>query len=421
LDAGPVNLECKAHGYRQQLRRIALLPGESEHHEDFVLEPDWFVDVQLVTPSGRTLNRESAKEFLPEGSFHFAVSVAPPPERWTPGSSEERRGRRLVGEGFETPLMEGSFLRLTILGDPPLHLSVDVRGTVLASTRLDTRVEQASLVLPVDRFASLRGSFTCVVLDSETNTPFPRAHASLSGVGIYTPERFDADPTGRIQRGNLIPGRYALSLRAQGPVEGTWSARTIRTFDVQESSETDLGTITLDPSQHVQGRFVDARGQPVAGKGTVRPLSLDDAVAWMPEELGMQLGERPSGGFARDGLGKERYVLVASGRPWGNPKGDLLVASVVVDLREGSIDDLVVTLEVAHPVCIRAETDEAKDFVYRLADAAGVPFVHGVLTQPRTHWLAPGNYRALVGPDAGHLREIPFTHGTEALTIKVEP
>ncbi len=426
LTPGEVGFECHVHGYRPETRRLVLGARETEHREDVVLEPDWFVDVQLETSDGRRLTRESARAVFPGGSFHFAVSEVPPPARWDSASFDARRARRLVAETFEKPLVEGSFVRLNIGGDPPLHLSVDVRGVVLASTRLEGRVDRARLVIPIDRVAELQCSFACTLVDGASGAPFTKGFATLSSVfvnGIQLDEKLEPDPSGRIRREKLLPGRYTLSLRGMGPASSTWSARKIQRFELHEGEDADLGTIALDPSQHAAGRFVDARGKPAGARGTIRPLSLDDDDSTDPASVGLdlQIGERPSGGFFCDGLGKERYVLVANGRPWGDPKGDLLVGTAVVDLSAGSVDDLVVTLEVAHPICLRPETEETRDFVYRLANAAGVPFAHGELMRPRTYWLAPGNYSALVGPDVAHLRAIPFTLGTEAMTIKVEP
>ena len=447
LEPGEVGLESQVHGYRRQLKRFVLGPRELEHREDFVLEPNWYLDVQISTPDGRALDPGSARELVTGGQLRFAVSETPPPEHWTPGSTEERRARRLVGDHFGNPIVAESFSRLMILGDPPIYLSVDVCSVVLASIRLETRVDRARLVVPLDRLASLRGSFTCVLLDKESGMPFAQGHARLSpvysSVGGYVDERLEADPSGRIRRENLFPGRYTLSLRGeraapyvraavsntpvpntQGAAPTTWSARDVRSFVLGQGEDVDLGTIELDPSQHVAGRFVDAKGQPVDGRASIRPLSLDDPVD--PSVLGadMEVGDLQSdahGGFVRNGLGKERYVLVANGKLRGNPKGDLLVGIAVVDLREGSVDDLVVTLETAQRFCIRPETEEAKDFVFRLADAAGVPFARGALAQPCNFWLAPGSYCALVGPDVAHFREIPFTLGAEAMTIKVVP
>jgi hypothetical protein len=424
LSPGEVGLECSAHNYRPQTLRLVLGPREVEHRLDVVFVPDWFVDVQLDTPDGRSLTRETAVRLVPGASFHFAGSKAPPPAAWISGSFEERRARRLVGDTHGSPDDETAFTRLLVLGDPPLHLSVDVRGVVLASTRLDDRVERARLVVPIDRVDSLRCAFTCVLVDGESGAPFSRNFVTLSGVsmgGINRVQTLVADATGRIRREELLPGRYSLSLRGMGPAPDAWSARKVQRFELRDGDDLDLGTIALDPSQHAAGRFVDAKGRPVEGRGTIRPLSLDDGVDSASDGFDMQIGRRPSGGFLCDGLGKERYVLVANGRPWGNPKGDLLVGNALVDLSGGSVDDLVVTLAVAQQICLRPETEEATDFVYRLVNAAGVPFEHGELMRPRTYWLAPGDYSALVGPDVAHLREIPFTLGTEALTIKVEP
>jgi hypothetical protein len=425
LEMGPADLQCVVHGYRRQVRKITLRPGETEHHEDFVLDPEWFVDVKLVMPSGGKVDRGLAHELLPDGQFHFTVSEAPPPKQWIAGSLDAHRAGRLVEERspnrVSARIKPEDFARLDIFADPPVHLALDVHGVVLASTVLDSRVDRATLVLPIDRIPFLRCSFTCVVLDRETGAPFPGAHATLYGPfhGNDVPGPIDADPSGRIRREDLLPGRYTLSLRGESPAAGSWSARTFRTFDL-EPGETDLGTIALDASQHVRGRFVDEYGRPVAAGGSVRPVSMDDSMEtiFAPE---LHVAAGAAGTFQRDGLAREKYALVVWGRPPDDPKGDLLGASVLVDLRDGSIDDLVVRLERAQPVRLHAESEEAKDFVYRIADARGVPLFHGQFPQQRLHWMAPGDYLALVGPDTDHLREIPFTHGTEAQTVEVAP
>ncbi len=438
LEPGWVALDVHASGFRMQTRWIELKPNEVERRVDIVLEPEWILDLELVSSDGRRLDFESARDLFPHGMpdaepvredetseaatgvqsewwkrlspLAYAVSPDPPPERWTDGSAAARRAHRLVHGGDAR--QEGSYARIEIDGEPPLYLSVDFDGNVAGSVRLDTRVDHATIVVSPRRAEGLRSSLTCRVVDAGTRGPLASVRATVSSArGASAPLRIVSDAAGRIRMTELWPGPSLLYLndRAHAPASIA--------LNLEPGTETDLGTIALDPPMRLRGRFVDAEGRAIAAHGALRPIAREDG---FPFEL--RVDPNDCGRFeSTRALAPDLFLLVAWGKTCGRPDDPLLVRSQIVDLRRESIEDLVLKLDPAVPVRIQPMSDAAHDFAYSLLGADRVPYGAGELSEPRLLWLAAGDYTLLVGPDAAHLREIPFTVGTEEVTIPIEP
>lgn len=423
LDPGTMlGLECAVKGYRPETRRIQLKQGDGEQREDFVLQPLWMIDVVVRTSDGKNLARKPIDGVSGDG-LRFRISEDPPPENWDESSAEARRASRRVHREPTGPFGPDVYARIAPLCDPPQFLSVDAAGHVLAATRLDAGVGRATLVIPVEALDALKSSFTCTVVGREDGAPLAKVHAFLTRKRFGSAIGGTSDATGRIRCDGLLSGSWVMILNAKD------RSGVVRFFDLRPGAETDLGAIALDLPIHVRGRFVDEAGRPIQGRNVgelaheviVLPYSAEDPAGSNDGSGPTRLEGSSDGTFEGNQFGRERYVLKSASRPVPLSGAQRIIRTTVVDCRQGSVDDLVLTAEPAYQVTVRAEVDEAKDFGYSIFDADGVRVLAGDLAGASTGFLASGDYRLLVGPDAAHLREIPFTVGTGPLMVPVEP
>ena len=434
LDPGTMlGLECAVKGYRPETRRILLNRGEGEQREDFVLQPLWMVDVELRTSDGQSLIRNARTEFSPK-DLQLRVSEDPPPEHWNETTAEARRARRRVYTEQQGPLPAGVFARIAPLCDPPQFLSVDTGGRVLAFARLAADVHRVTLVIPNEALDAFKSSLVCTVVD-EDGSPLSGVRANVMRRG-WSAAGGTSDATGRVRCGGLLSGQWMLFLNSNrrdldSESPGSRSegrARMVRFIDLLPGKELDLGTITLGASLHVRGRFVDADGRPIQGRSIgelaqaieVSPYSAEDPSGSAIWSGPTQFEGKPDGTFEGTRFGRERYLLT-SVRPVPVSGGNRVIRPTVLDCTQGSVDDLAVTTDRAYPVTVRPEVDEAKDFGFSILDASGTELHRHDVAEGRTWFLPSGEYRLIVGPDLGHMKEIPFKVESGPLLIPIEP
>ncbi len=428
LAVGPMlELECKVMGYKPKLHRFRLtrIDGE-QRRDDFVLEPLWMVDVELRDSTGQDVMRStkvSLRELRLADAFELRVSQDPQPAIWDDDTAEARRARRLVWVQPTGPLKSGVFKRIAPLCDPPAYLSVAVAGRVLASNRLEAGVDRTTLVVPVDALDALRSSFVCTVVDAESGSPIRGVAADLQRRGKSSQTMRLSGPLGQIQVGGLVCGAWMLFLRSEG------RSTVIRYLELEPGLETDLGTIALEASVRIRGRFVDDTGRVL---GPVKTRLMCDEISALPMPSADPKGSdqwtwstrfqgHDDGSFEGGGFERTTYLLECPYRPVPFRGGEWRVRPTLVDCSRGSVDDVVVPVERVYRVAIHAEGDDAKDFGYSIVDGRGERRGRGDLAVESGQWLPPGDYRLLVGPDTEHLREIPFTVESAPVELKVEP
>jgi hypothetical protein len=423
LDPGTMlGLECAVTGYRPESRRIRLQRGDGVQREDFVLQPLWMIDVELHTSDGKDVSRGENARF--SGDFQFRVSDQPSPAIWDENTAEARRALRRVYREQTGVRGAGVFARIAPLCDPPAFLSVDLSGRVLASACLAPGVGRVNLVIPIESLQSLESSFRCTVVRGEDGSPLSGAQVTLSRKNWRGESSGVSDAMGRVRLGHLLCGSLMVILRAKD------RCSVVRFSDFLPSTETDLGTIALDLSVTVRGRFVDMDGRPVEGRDTsqlaheiqVLPLPADDRAGTEAWAMATQFNGKPDGTFEGGRFGRRRYLLRPSSRAVTVKGGDrVVIRPTVLDCTQGSVDDFLIATERAYPVTVRAEVDEANDFGLSIVDASGFTVERGDLVGARTRFFPSGDYRLLVGPDAAHMKEIPFTVESGPLLLPVEP
>ncbi len=416
LSPGRIEVACAARDFRTQRRTITLVAGEIEHREDFELDPVWKLDVRVVLSDGRDLAPKEARKALFKNDLLLRVSKDPPPERWSCTWPEIQRLQELV-ERTAGDEEKGFFAQLRLQLDPPIHLSADLAGYVVASARIESPVDRVTLEIPVERFNSNRSSFACRVVDRETGAPLPSARARLLPVGPGVDPTLKADAAGEIRGDDLPVGEFLLSV-SDPSHSGPWES-----VELLPGKLTDLGTLALDANVSLDIRFVDQAGRPLEVGAGLFPSSHRnvETTKW----LGARHVAAGSDGRCHfEKLARSEYVLRRVGNSVLVDDVWLEVPPQVVDLRRGAIPELVVTLEPMQRVCLEPKAESVKSFAYWIFASDGALCDMGLLglgVVLRRPSLVPGAYRLLFGPDLEHAREIPFTLGNAPMTIPIEP
>ncbi len=420
MTPGRIQVTCKARDFRSEQRTFTLVAGETEHREDFELDPVWKLDVRVVLSDRRVLAPTESRAVL-KNDLHLRVTKDPPPERWSRSWMEAHRAQGVVDSSLGDA-SQGTFAVLKIQIEPPIHLSADLAGYVVASARIESQVDAITLELPMERVLALGSSFACRVVDHDTGAPIPGARARmlpvLSGVDLS----LVADATGEI-RGDVPASEYLLDVH-DASRSTPWQA-----VELLPGKLTDLGTLALDPNLALDVRFVDATGRPVAADAAISPTS-HGQLEWTVYSGQRHLRAGPDGRCRVENLARSEYVLrYLRVGVIKDSEGDVDAAlrtgvrPRVVDLRRGAIPELVVALEPTQMIYLGTKPEAVKDSAYWIQTSDGALCTFGLLDDRLRHGvrLVPGAYRVLVGPDLEHAREIPFTLGNAPMTIPIEP
>ncbi len=425
LDPGTFELRCSAPGLREETRTITIGENETEHREDFVLEPLWTVAIRLMTPEGRNFTEPDLQAEIPKGwtadgkSIDVVATPTPPSERWTANSAEDRlahRGSRFVPRVRADEIIagdaDGSCIgQIEIDEKPPVYLAVEMRGVVLATTRLESEVALATLVVRLDALRSVPCSLRAKVVAIESGIPIANATAELY-LG-YGSANLPVDAEGNLVGGKLPPGRCTLTIRAEG--RGTDS----RELELRPSIENDLGTIALDAEVRIRGRFVDPSGQSVRSDAEVFAYSRDHPLDFLDTVLYVGVEVLTRDGFEHGALAPRTYVLLDRDR--NGQSEEWWVLPTVVDLSRGSVEDLDVHVLRATQVALSPVSDDVRELQYWVLAPNGILCAHGLFASRGEVrlTLGSGNFRLLVGKDSSHVREIPFAVGGAPTTVAV--
>jgi hypothetical protein len=417
---GSYQVECSSPGLHRERRSVFLWPEETEHREDFVISPEWSVAIRLLTTDGRNFLDVEEKALTPDANLTVLASQDPPPERWT--SQGIGRAQALGSRYYPRTRADDRLPddpdgtcsgRLVVFLPTPVYLCASVAGIVIGSTRLDRQEKVATIEIALDRLQSLQCSMRARVVGSEDGGPLPGVQAQLMVNG----RRFTiaADQDGVLRKGELFPGVGTLVFF------GSERAFDTRRIELLPGVENDLGTIALSLADaHVRGRIVDRAGNGVPTGACLVPYDGEIPSAWRSI-----LGEvNPEDGrFEFTGLAPKSYVLTSTSFLARSGEPGWWIAPVVVDVSHGSVEGLVVEARPSTPVSFHPVSNEARSLPFWILSQDRIPCAYGVF-QDRGDArvaLAPGSFRLCVGRDASSVREMPFTVGTEPMTVSIEP
>ncbi|HEX6883739.1 MAG TPA: hypothetical protein VF530_10180, partial [Planctomycetota bacterium] len=260
LAPGTWSLSAGGTGFRNESAELELTRAEPIVRRDLVLVRKPLLAVRVVTPEGETFweaqrARAAAKVRTPDGPTAVATLEAPGAE------VEEARdaGQNPVGVGsFWTygPLLEafgpGLLGVLELQADPPLFVSVVVGARVVATQRVEPGTREVTFVLDLEDLLEQWAQVTMRVVAEDTGEPLT---GSL---------RIDSNTMANVREGlwsgPLLPGKHTLTFWAMGyahiPLEVT----------LAPGQDLDLGEQRIPRELTIDGRLVDADGQPVLGR-----------------------------------------------------------------------------------------------------------------------------------------------------------
>ncbi len=107
------------------------------------------------------------------------------------------------------------------------------------------------------------------VLDAKTGEPIPRAGATGEATDAEAKKAglrwANADEDGRAVKRSFASGSWTITFDGDGHRDAVRTGVLVRPYE-----ETDLGTITLEPTPGLRGRLLDPDGEPVAGEAWVQ-------------------------------------------------------------------------------------------------------------------------------------------------------
>jgi len=333
----------------------------------------------------------------PDGSSREIVTAAPPIEDASP--IPDHPDGTCAG-------------RLAVFLPTPVYLCASVAGIVIGSTRLDRQEKVATIEIALDRLQSLQCSMRARLVRSEDGGPLPGVQAQLMVNG----RRFsiESDENGVLRKGELLPGVGTLVFF------GSERAFDRRRIELLPGVENDLGTIALSLAAHIRGRVVDHAGNGVQTIACLVPYDGELLSAWQSTLAEMNSDD---GRFEVTGLAPQSYVLTSTSFLVRGGEPGWWIAPVVVDVSHGSVEGLVVEAAPSTPVSLHPVSKEARGFGFWILSQDRIPCARGVFQDQGDErvTLAPGNFTLCVGHDASSVREIPFTVGTEPVTVEVKP
>lgn len=420
LDPGDVTLGFSVFGYQAPLHHVTLRADQPVRREDIVLEPYWMLTVRILTPEGEDLQRVLHQQ---EIAYLFGltvlVTVEPLGEQLKPTYILERSGEgvsRSMGIAPQGSPIDG---RLEIHADPPVYVSILMRDQVLATQRIEERVGEITFTIDLAQIRKRLSGLVVRVEDAETGRPAADAWVSLV-TAQSTEQALHPDAEGWIRYKDRLPGLYKVQVTMKG------RAMVLREVELQPGLVADLGTIRIAQGVAIRGRFIDVEGQPQMVGACLTPLSdlfdSSPSAAWMMYVVKVDAEGRFSITYAAAG----RYLLKAcDGLAFRTkaPGSKLEWVPMVIDTREGPVDNLLIVAERTVEVALRRGAADLQETSFRILAANGMECDEGGFvgaTTARVH-LVPGAYTLKMLRKREPVREIPFVVGSTAMTIDVSP
>lgn len=276
---------------------------------------------------------------------------------------------------------------------PPVHAALLLRHMVLAQQRIDPG--QTELRFVVDPTAVKARMAVARLRLLGPDGPLANATVRLStaqGGGSAG----KSDEQGLVRIENVLPGITSVDITAK-------ACESIHThWTLAPGVERDLGDVVLTPAVELQGKVVDATGQPV--RASVQWTALD---LWQPPH---PRSDRRNAGADGDGnftlpAGRRRYSVRAR-------TDDQQVGFAIVDGARAGTERWVVTVQKGHALRLRNASQQVRVGV--VTDSAGnlLEVLRLELRWPEaTATLPDGDYRLHVYD--GHGRPL----GQEALRM----
>lgn len=420
LPAGDYFLGATLWGFRDVRRTIRIQTGDGERREDLVFEPEWMLLVKLQTPDGEDVRDLLQKQHVAPLLELVAVATVEPPGDRLPASFDlDRSGFGVGSSKLWWGSQEQRDDRLQISADPPVNVSIAMRDVVLATQRVDTRIEELTFTIDLDRLRSQLSGLTFRVVDGESGAPATEASVSLQ-TAQSTESAVRPDAEGRVRYEGRVPGLYEVAVLMKDRVY------QLVTAELQPGRVTDLGDIRLTRGVAIRGRCVDTDGRPHrVVPGLTRIEDRTDAPREPATRFVAETDGDP-GSFSFKNLTAGRYLatLVAPGPPFAtDAEPGWAIVPTIIDTREGPVEGIVLVVQHPSALVLRPDSDAVDGMKFEIRTTDGVSCESGSFAAGRTERvaLAPGPYSLRLLRSDKVMREIPFNLGADVLTIAVQP
>jgi hypothetical protein len=425
LPYGSYWVTAGAYAYRTANDTIDLTPERPILRKDFTLPGSVVLKIKVVTPDGRSLFDAFREGKGARGRFALVpvATLEAPGTRFfdVSGSLINPFGvRNFWGYG---PLVEklpaGYFGVLVLTCDLPVHVSLVQYHVVLDTRRVEPGTDEVVFVVSPETLEANLATIRVRVVASESGEPIAGAWVDLEGAS-YTGGRVATDQKGEATMERCEPGRYELTVRAEGREE-------FRIAFVAEPGEvTDLGEIRLGREVTIAGRFVDPDGSGVSVPFEVGVF--DPARNSIEVERYVRHTSDGTGSFRVSGLGRKTYVIRTSNHDAANAQDpeetSWVSGNVFVDARAGSVEGVEIPLEPGTLVALRVSGRPVEGMRFRVTDEGSHVLVAGRFygPYPRPLDLPRGLYRVGLVDSAGTvLEERSLTVGTESVVVDLGP
>lgn len=305
LAPGPWTLTASAQGHRMVQASLELGANQPIVRRDFVLEPSVVLPVRVLTTAGQPLS-QALRERGQSGARN-AVRPLPVATREPPGPTIQDAvdaGNNRVGVGnFRDygSLVEGlgpeCLGALEIEGDLPVSVSLVVGARVVATQRVEPGASEARFTVDIDELLAQQAVVRARFVDEASG-------AALQGSLDIEP----LDSGAYVRDGDwsqtLPPGRYTLRFDSQG------HARIPIALELTAGQELDLGEVRVPLGLTIEGRLLDAEGQPVLSD---LELGQRDASGKLRFDQSVSYRSDASGNYRIPALVAGRFVLRTAG------------------------------------------------------------------------------------------------------------
>lgn len=411
IEPGTWSFRADAEAFRLTTGTVVVPAGVEFFRQHFVLPRAQIIRVRARTSDGKPL-----AEVIDRPPFHFRnrlcaiarTSALPtalePDTHSTPfqfGDAEWRSVENREAVAGPTPDWIGN---LELLADPPVHVALMLRQTVLAQQFVSAGEAEVLFEFTVEDLLAHCGSVQVQIVSAATGQPLPNASVGLGNAQ----GRGGGGPLGegaRFSAIGLAPGLWELSVQAAE------HAPHFEQVLLSSGQQLELGRIALHPVMHVRGRVLDAKGKPVPASLHIDALESRK----FPQEMRDYHTYRVSAEGEFDlPLGRERYVLRTMST-------EHEAAHVLVDATSGAVADLEIRLEQTETIRIENHIPRSEYFLVLVQTRDRLPVWGQTLRWGYTPILRlpRGNYVVDIYRGTTPVRSFALNVGADPVSFRV--
>ncbi len=396
---GAWSLRCGAVGYRDSSQDLDLSLSDPIVRRDLVLERTVALRIRVLAPGGQPLS-EALRATGARPIALLPVATLEPPGPTMAAALGIHNDTLGVGafwdHGPPVEDLDPDCLGVLVLEHGlPVHVSLVSGSEVLETQRVEPGTAEVTFVVDPDAARASLGTVRFRVVDAESRNPLAGnvtyGNASMQVTGGPLAE------DGSKWLEGLAPGAYELMIFAAG------YELLPREFELRSGEVLDLGEIALVREVVIEGRVVDAEGQPVMASFVLGWF--DPGGGKLRFRNRWVYRSEPDGRIEFRGLRPDRYVLRTEADD--EQETAWVSGNIEVSTLGGTVKDLEIRLVKPGVLRLRGTKSLPEGAGFRLLDERGyvlrsARFYEGRVPQAR---VPPGSYTlVLFGAEREELR-----------------